>query len=161
MKYTYRIGDEVRTVELVPEGEGYQAFLDGEAYPVRVLDAGDGRLRLEIAGRILNAHWAAGEAARWISIDGQTYTLERPQQTDAEAAHGDAGQKALRAPMPGQVQEVRVAEGDEVEQGQTLVLLEAMKMVIRVRSDGPGRVARVPVERGDSVDRGQILVQLE
>jgi biotin carboxyl carrier protein len=63
--------------------------------------------------------------------------------------------------MPGQVQEVSVAEGTEVTKGQTLVLLEAMKMEIRIQAPQDGEIAQVFVEAGQSVDRDQALVELK
>jgi biotin carboxyl carrier protein len=63
--------------------------------------------------------------------------------------------------MPGQVAAVQVREGDVVEAGQVLLLLEAMKMEIRVQAPRPGRVARVLARLGDTVQRDQALVELE
>jgi pyruvate carboxylase subunit B len=63
--------------------------------------------------------------------------------------------------MPAQVREVRVREGDLVEKGQTLLLLEAMKMEIRLQAPHGGRVARLLASAGSQVDRDQVLVELE
>ena len=63
--------------------------------------------------------------------------------------------------MPGQVREVFVRAGDAVKSGQTLLLLEAMKMEIRVSAPADGRVKRLLVQAGDVVDRGQRLVEME
>ena len=62
--------------------------------------------------------------------------------------------------MPGQVRQVRVAEGDRVERGQTLIVLEAMKMEIRVPATHAGRVARLLVQEGQVVERGQPLIDV-
>jgi biotin carboxyl carrier protein len=59
------------------------------------------------------------------------------------------------------VREVLVAEGDTVQRGQTLVILEAMKMEIRVAAPGDGQVRRLLVRQGDVVERGQRLVEIE
>jgi biotin carboxyl carrier protein len=63
--------------------------------------------------------------------------------------------------MPGVVRRVLVAAGDEVSRGQVLILLEAMKMEIRVTAPHAGRVERVSVVEGQPVDRGQTLVALK
>jgi biotin carboxyl carrier protein len=62
--------------------------------------------------------------------------------------------------MPAQVRAVQVAEGEQVEKGQTLLLLEAMKMEIRVRAPGAGRVARLLVSPGQAVEKEQVLVEV-
>jgi biotin carboxyl carrier protein len=63
--------------------------------------------------------------------------------------------------MPGQVRAVNVSEGDAVTKGQTLLILEAMKMEIRVQSPQTGTVKKLFVEQGQSVEREQILVEIE
>jgi biotin carboxyl carrier protein len=64
------------------------------------------------------------------------------------------------APMPGQVLQVRVAEGDDVEAGQILVVLEAMKMENAIVAPAPARVQGILVAIGEQVQRGQPLVEL-
>jgi len=65
------------------------------------------------------------------------------------------------ADMVANVLSIAVAEGDVVEPGQTLVLLESMKMEIPVVPEAGGRVARVAVHAGDVVQEGDLLVVLE
>jgi len=96
---------------------------------------------------------------RYVSINGQTYTLAVPDQRQSRRkAAGGSGD--LTAQMPGQVLDVLVGEGDAVERGQTLMILEAMKMEIRVTAPGDGSVKRLLVSKGDVVERGQVLLEL-
>jgi acetyl/propionyl-CoA carboxylase alpha subunit len=67
----------------------------------------------------------------------------------------------IEAPMPGQVVDVLVKEGDAVVAGATLVVLEAMKMETRLTAPAPGCVRRVHCAPGQTVERGQVLVELE
>jgi propionyl-CoA carboxylase alpha chain len=62
--------------------------------------------------------------------------------------------------MPAQVRSLLVTEGQEVKQGQTLALLEAMKMEIRLKAPRDGRVAQLVAQEGDSVDRDQVVLKL-
>jgi len=64
-------------------------------------------------------------------------------------------------PVPGTITSVPVRAGEVVQEGQTLVLLEAMKMEHRIRAAGPGRIARVLVAVGDAVDAHQVVVELD
>jgi pyruvate carboxylase subunit B len=63
--------------------------------------------------------------------------------------------------MPGKILDVRITEGDMVEAGQALILLEAMKMENALMAEGAGRVKKIHVTVGDLVDLGQVLVELE
>ena len=77
------------------------------------------------------------------------------------ATHDGPTAASIVAPMPGTVIAVRVREGDEVDAGQVLVVLEAMKMENTVPAPTTGRVARVLVAQGQQVQRAEILVELE
>ncbi len=72
-----------------------------------------------------------------------------------------AGRQAVTAPMPGRVVRVLVAPGDEVDQRQELVVVEAMKMENALGSPKAGRVVEVAVREGMTVDAGQMLVAIE
>jgi biotin carboxyl carrier protein len=63
--------------------------------------------------------------------------------------------------MHGLVVDVPVHIGDTVEKGQTLVVLESMKMQMQLRSPRPGKVAKVVVQSGNQVEKGALLVQFE
>jgi biotin carboxyl carrier protein len=67
----------------------------------------------------------------------------------------------LTAPMPGLVVQVLVAEGDTVEEGQPLLVIESMKMQMQMRSTCAGKVTSLPVITGQQVDKGQVLAQVE
>ncbi len=110
--------------------------------------------------------WPAGQGKlrtdRFVAVDGATWTLSvtepggRRQRGSRETTGG-----SLTAGMPGQVLDVLVRVGDVVEQGQTLVLLEAMKMELRITAPAAGTVTAVHCRAGETVDRGQVLVEVE
>ncbi len=165
MKYRYQSGDTVYEVLLERHGDGYRVTVNGETYDLEVLDAQPGALSLRIGqqdGRIRPqvVYWGAEGDVKWLSSGGCTYRLDRPKERRRGAAGGSLAEDTLRAPMPAQVRAVQVAEGDAVEAGQTLLLLEAMKMEIKVSSPRAGRVARVLTKQGDTVERDQVLVEL-
>ena len=74
---------------------------------------------------------------------------------------GADGPRPVKAPMPGRVVRVLVAVGDEVAEGQGVVVIEAMKMQNELKSPKAGRVVRVAVDVGDTVGSGDVLVVVE
>jgi pyruvate carboxylase subunit B len=85
-----------------------------------------------------------------------------PDEEASAHTHGGSGeQSAVTAPMPGTVIRVLVAEGEQVQQRQPLVVLEAMKMETPLVSPYEGVVSRVHVGEGDQVAGGALLVELE
>lgn len=72
----------------------------------------------------------------------------------------DCHDGTLTAPMPGLVVQVLVEEGQAVEEGQPLLVIESMKMQMQMRSPLAGRVACLPVAAGQQVDKGQVLAQV-
>jgi biotin carboxyl carrier protein len=67
--------------------------------------------------------------------------------------------KEVKAPMPGLIFEIKVQEGDEVKKGDTLVILEAMKMENILKSPGDGIIKEIRIKKGDSVEKNQVLIQ--
>jgi acetyl-CoA carboxylase biotin carboxyl carrier protein len=67
----------------------------------------------------------------------------------------------VTAPVTGTVWKIQVQAGDSVSEGQTLVILESMKMEMPVEADGSGKVGKVHVAEGQAVEEGDVLVSLE
>jgi biotin carboxyl carrier protein len=93
----------------------------------------------------------------WIFHEGVTYRIEAP----AARRRGHQTHGSLSAPMPATVVSVKVAPGDAVSAGQTLIVLEAMKMELPVRAPGDGRVTRVLCKPGDLVQPEIGLIEFE
>jgi len=73
---------------------------------------------------------------------------------------GTAGAKELRAPMPGKVLEVLVQEGEDVREGDPMLVLEAMKMENVLRAGADGAIGSILVAPGEAVEKGAVLIAL-
>jgi acetyl/propionyl-CoA carboxylase alpha subunit len=93
----------------------------------------------------------------WIFHEGVTYRIDAP----AARRRGHQTHGSLSAPMPATVVSVAVSPGDAVSAGQTLIVLEAMKMELPVRAPGDGRVKRVLCKAGDLVQPEVSLIEFE
>ncbi len=96
--------------------------------------------------------------ACWVHLDGRTYRLDNI----IERGGGAAAPGSLSAPIPATVQEVLVANGDAVDEGQVLLVLSAMKMQLEIRAPNAGVVGNLRVGPGDQVDGGaEILTVID
>ena len=132
-------------LETIPDSPVRSLLLDNASHRLVARGAGRGRWDLSIRGQQLSAE-VMDERTRAIS-----------ELTGAAAV--PSGPKPVRAPMPGMVVRVEVAEGDQVGPGQGLLIVEAMKMENELRAETAGRVRRVHVAAGEAVAKDQILVE--
>jgi biotin carboxyl carrier protein len=103
---------------------------------------------------------AASGETRWVFLNGHVYELDvhLPGRRRRRAA---TGHSSLSAPMPATVIRVEVSAGGAVRRGDTLVILEAMKMELPIRADTDGVVTRVCCKPGDLVQAGVPLVEID
>jgi len=105
-------------------------------------------------------------AALVVEVRGQRFAMEifderRLRLREASASFGDTGRVEIKAPMPGKVVKLLVSAGDQVEEGQGLVLVEAMKMENELRAPRAGTLSELKVAAGQTVEGGAILAILE
>jgi len=142
------------------EGDRFRASVGEAHHAGRVIELDGDVVDLEDAGRRTRCHVHGGPSSVLVVSPGaQTVCVMVPRFVEPGAAAGAGAGPA--APVPGTVVRVEVAPGDAVVAGQTLVVLEAMKLEHRIRAEADGVVAEVRVAAGDKVDAHQTLVVLE
>ena len=126
---------------------------------------GSGGYTVTVNGQTFAVQLNGGKA----TVNGASYDIsvadgisEAAAAAPAAAAPAAAGgaTEAVNAPMPGSVFRLVASEGDQVAQDDVLLVIEAMKMEIEVKSPSAGRVTRIAVNKGDQITAGQLLVQL-
>lgn len=94
-------------------------------------------------------------------IDGAQASVSAPKTAPAQAAPtAPAGGETVKSPMPGTILDVKVKAGDKVEEGQVLMVLEAMKMENEISAPVSGTVASVNVSAGSTVASGDVLCSI-
>ena len=166
MEFRYQaVGEEngVRVVTVEPEGERYRVTVDGRAYQVEAHRPQPGIIALNVQGRRLRAWVAHDGLQRHVALSAaRAYVLQRPDPRARQRRRAPgAAEGSLEATMPGQVLDVLVHVGDTVERGQTLVLLEAMKMELRMAAPFAGQIRAVRCAADQVVERGQLLIELQ
>jgi len=162
--FRYVFQGETYTVDLerLPD-DRWRAIIDGRDYvfSAGALSASAWQLRFD-DGHV-TAHTASEGNRRFIGIDGAQFVLEVAERDSPARRRTGAEEDSARltAQMPGQVRAVHVANGDSVARGQTLVILEAMKMELRMTAPFDATIQRVHVQPGDVVERDALLVELK
>jgi pyruvate carboxylase subunit B len=170
MRYFVTVGG--RTLEVAVDGDrvtvdGDRVTVDGTAVSVDLASAG--ALRHVIAdGVALPLVATPGDARGTWVVDVHGHHLEVEvvdERTRAIRAMTGADRSArsavVRAPMPGLIVRVEVAEGDLVAHGQGVVIMEAMKMENELNADGGGIVWRIHAQPGTAVEKGTVLVEFQ
>ena len=161
-RFVLRVGD--RSVEARVDAEGVE--VEGQRF--EIVQSGDGRLLVRPRGetRQFVVTLAGAPRPNEGHVDGQRVPFEIQSAAEAalEAAlgggRGGQGDGEIRAPMPGRVVKLLVAEGDRVEADAPVVIVEAMKMENELGASRAGVVAAIHVAPGDAVDAGAPLVQI-
>ncbi len=165
MTYDIIIEGTPHRLELERNGNLWDAKLDGKTVVIDAILSRPGVISMIVDGRNyeVKREQAASDLHFW--VNGARYVAEvrdprslRSRRGGAESAEGP---KKLTAPMPGKVVRVLVKEQDEVEQGQGVVVVEAMKMQNELKSPKKGVVQKVLATEGAAVNAGDVLAIIE
>ncbi len=139
-------------------------LIDGEtttpASPDSIIEVEPGVYSILVNGASYEVRVEAGHV--YVGQRQFDYTIDDPRQwTRSGGSAGGQGRAAIVAPMPGKIVRVLVKAGDEIESGQGIVVVEAMKMQNEMKAPRSGRVAAVNVKQNDSVNAGVVLAVIE
>ncbi|PID45204.1 MAG: 3-methylcrotonyl-CoA carboxylase [Proteobacteria bacterium] len=157
--------DQLFELTATQQGQGHLLIAhDGHTQGLQLLeqfdDHGSQRLRVSLDGQVVVAHVLVEDAAVTVFHAGHTVRFDLPDYLNSTEDSGSAANQ-LQAPMPGQVKIISTAVGETVEEGQSLMVMEAMKMELTLAAPRDGVVAEITVEAGDQVTDGTVLLTLE
>ena len=166
MKYEVRIAGKTRTVELHRDGARWLIALDGVETNADAAEIAPGIFSILLNGESHEVRVAPNP-------DGSLTLQDGPNEFKAEVAdprawrgrkHGAVeaeGRQQIIAPMPGKVIRLLVKPGDQVEAGQGLLVVEAMKMQNEVKSPKTGTVEKLSAKEGQAVNAGDVLAWID
>lgn len=155
-------GSKKHAVELERSANGYRITVDGQLVDGDAALVAPGTVSVLIGGQSFEVHVApAIDEQLKLQCGPHEFTAElrdpRAWQGRRHGAMEAEGRQQIVAAMPGKVVRVLVNAGDEVEAGQGLVVVEAMKMQNEIRSPKKGKVERFQVKEGQAVNAGEVL----
>ena len=164
MKYITTVDGKDYLVEIIDEKH---ISVNGKTYQVDFESvSGQPVYSLIVDGKSHESYVQQGDDNWQVLLRGRLYPVivedEREKRLRAAAGGGvaESGEFHLKAPMPGLVVAVPVAEGQEVKKGQVLLILESMKMQNELKSPRAGTIGRIRVKSGESVEQKQTLLSI-
>ena len=166
MKYEVRLAGKTRVVELAQQNRAWKISLDGNAIEAHAVEVAPNTFsvllngeshQIRIAPRpdgTLTLHSGLAEYRAEV-LDPRYWRGRRHGALEAE------GRQQIAAPMPGKVVRLLVKEGDSVDVGQGLIVVEAMKMQSEIRSPKSGKVEKLFASEGQAVNAGEVLLWVE
>ena len=168
MAVEIKIDDRIAWVNLISQnGSKLEVEVDGKYYEVDLLHTADGTFSILEGGHSYNIELVPNKPKHYTAYTlYKTYDIEI---IDAEArylinrgANGFASnENTISSPMPGKVVKILVNEGDIVKEGDTAVIIAAMKMESEYKAPKDGVIKKVNVKEGDTIEGNQILIELE
>jgi geranyl-CoA carboxylase alpha subunit len=158
----YAINDEIIDTSVHPTGPStYEVASTNTQTVIIIEDFGENDAVLNVEGkRIKVAYHRLGEGDFWLNINGHTKRLQnliyQPPQSSNDLKGGN-----VFAPMHGLLLEVKIQEGDTVKAGQSLAVLEAMKMQHEIKADIDGTVKSICSSAGSQVAADALLIEIE
>jgi biotin carboxyl carrier protein len=167
MAFIAKLGEQSYSVEIEEIGKSlYRVAIDGNEFLVDGKKTGRTNYSLIVDNRSFEIEVDNAEDEYRVLVDGRNYHVQLVDERRVRVGGGQSdiqlqGRQKVSVPMSGKVIEVLVSEGESVERGQGLVIVEAMKMENEVRSPITGEVKEIKVKPGEAVEGGAVLVIVE
>jgi biotin carboxyl carrier protein len=168
MKLHAEIGEKEYEVEISREDGRVTARIDGREYELEASEPEPGTNLLKHEGKIYEAFVETGNspsAAYRVHLKGREYEIElidpKRLRGSGSGEHSADGFAEIKSAMPGKVVRILVSEGDPIEKGEGVVVVEAMKMQNELKSPKAGTVREIRVSENSTVSGGDVLAVIE
>ena len=169
MELELNVNGRIAAVDLLKrDGNLLSVAVDGEVYDLDMVMVADGIYSIIYKGKSYNVEMIQGLSDKHYVVN-TFYNSYDVEVVDAESKYirsrhkGDAneGENSISTPMPGKVVKILVKVGDEVETGQTVIIVSAMKMESEFKARKPGVIKAIHVKEGDLVEGNKVMIVIE
>ena len=161
MKLKIQLGGRAHEIDIQRDGKRLIATLDGRQLEADAVEVTPGVYSILIDGAAFEVQVEAVDAGLTVTTGGRRLAARVVDRRQWQGRRGGAveaeGRQRILAPMPGKVMRILVAQGEKVEAGRGLLVVEAMKMQNEIRSPKTGTVERLAVTEGQAVNAGDVL----
>ena len=166
MKLKAEIGGRSLEVEIVRNGDSLSAVVDGRKYDLEVGEPLPGVYLFKNDGKVTEASvTGTTKEIRKVGIGSNDFEIRiaDPKQLRGSVYGGDSGEGSsqIKTAMPGKVVRILVNVGDEVSNGDGVIVVEAMKMQNELKSHRDGTIKEIRASEGENVNAGDVLVVIE
>lgn len=163
MEYKFNFLEKTHKINLEKADDIYKIIInDKQEYKISDVEIESNLISFKVANKLYNIYCFSNKDKTYLSIDGENYTLELEKDifTKSKSEKQQKG-NSVSSPMPGLLVKVPVSVGDKVKSGDTLAIVEAMKMQNELPSPRDGIVKNINGKEGEQVDALQVIVELE
>src|SRR6266481_5232218 len=163
MIYEVTIADKTHLVELVRSGSNWLCKLDGHSFPLDAVAVQNNVLSVLVEGKSYEVKQEITGADLNVVVGHERFSASvrdpRSLRSRRRVDAGGAGPRRISAPMPGKVVRILAQTGAQVDAGQGVVIIEAMKMQNELKSPKKGAVKKIHAAEGALVEAGQVLAE--
>lgn len=164
MKQEFDISGQKQIVEMKKSESGYTAEVGDKSYNLKVKRMESGIMLLDVDGKCYKVYIGENGGKYSIAVLSEDYTVEKVMKEDSQTATFEEEKKEgniVTTPMPGKVIKVLCQEGEHVSAGQTLVIIEAMKMENNINAHKEAVIKKIVAKEGDQVHLSDPIIEFE
>lgn len=155
--------DEIYDVDFERNDEEYIFNINGKKFSIPLHIVNDNCFSVKIDGKSKSIYAAEDDNHFYVSLDGDSLVFDKvkEEEKDFTGVAGSENREEIHPPMPGSIVKVLVEEGQKVAEGDSLIIVEAMKMESTLYSSIAGIVTEVNVKAAQQVDSDDVLIVVE
>jgi len=163
MEYKFNFFEKTHKINLEKVDDHYKFIInEKQKYKISDVEVESNLISFKSNNKFYNIYCFSDKDKTYLSINGENYTLELEKDISTKSKSGKQQKgNSVSSPMPGLLVKVPVSVGDEVKSGETLAIVEAMKMQNELPSPRDGIVKKINGKEGEQVDALQVIVELE